>query len=89
MSALNIKDPRVADMARRLAKLKNTTITEAVAAALSDCLDRTVKNSEAEQAERVRRTEEIVERFQASLPPDAPSPWKVLDDMYDEDGLPR
>ena len=34
MSALNIKDKAVAEKARRLAKLKGTTITEAVAEAL-------------------------------------------------------
>lgn len=89
MGALNIKDPRVADMARRLAKLKNTTITEAVASALSDSLDRTVKNSEAEKAERVRRTEEIVASFRAKMDPNAPSLREIEEDMYDEYGLPR
>ena len=89
MGALNIKDPKVADMARRLAKLRNTTITEAVAAALADSLDRTERNAEAEQAERIRRTEEIVARFQAKMDPDAPSLREIEEEMYDEYGLPR
>jgi hypothetical protein len=30
-----------------------------------------------------------VARFRASIPPDAPSYKEIMDDMYDENGLPK
>ena len=89
MSALNIKNPEVAAMARRLAKLKRKSITDAVAEALSESLLQATESADAEGAALKRRVDEIVKRFQAKLPPNAPSPWKVMEDMYDEDGLPK
>ena len=88
MSALNIKDKEVAAMARKLAKIKGQSITKAVAEALAESLKIAMTDREAERAAIKRRGDEIVKRFQAKLPPDAPSPWKVLEEMYDEDGLP-
>jgi hypothetical protein len=88
MGALNIKDADVAAKARRLAKLTGKSIT----AAVSDALDRSLKNaervSEAERERRRRETEEIVKRFQEKVPPDS-SVWNILEDMYDENGLPK
>ena len=89
MGALNIKDADVAAKARKLAKLTGKSITEAV----SDALDRSLRTaehlSEAERERRRRKTEEIVKRFQASIPPDAPSIEEIMADMYDENGLPK
>jgi hypothetical protein len=33
--------------------------------------------------------DEIVKRFQASIPPDAPSYEEIMEDMYDENCLPK
>jgi antitoxin VapB len=89
MGALNIKDAEVAAKARKLAKLTGKSITDAV----SDALDKSLKTAEhhakLDRDERIRRTDEIVKRFQASLPPDAPSVQEIMDDMYDENGLPK
>jgi hypothetical protein len=89
MGALNIKDVKVADKARRLAKLTGKTIT----AALSEALDASLKTAEhhtkLDREARERRVDEAVARFQASIPPDAPSLKEIMDDMYDEDGLPK
>lgn len=38
---------------------------------------------------RERRVDEAVRRFQASIPPDAPSHEEIKDEMYDQNGLPR
>jgi hypothetical protein len=89
MGALNIKDKAVADKARRLAKLKGTTITEAVAQALEASLKTAEHHAKLDHDARERRVDEIVKRFQASIPPDAPSLQQVMEDMYDENGLPK
>lgn len=88
MSALNIKDAGVAAKARKLAKLTGKSITAAVSAALDDSL-RTAKHKAAlDREELVRKTEAIVKSFQAKVPPNSPV-WKKLEDMYDENGLPK
>ena len=89
MGALNIKDKEVAEKARRLARLKGTTITEAVSAALEESLRAAEGLTAAEREARERRVDEIVARFQASIPPDAPPYEQVMADMYDENGLPK
>lgn len=89
MGALNIKDKEVAEKARRLAKLKGTSITEAVSAALEESLRIAEHHAKLDREARERRVDEIVARFQASIPSDAPSYEEVMADMYDENGLPK
>jgi hypothetical protein len=89
MGALNIKDKDVAEKARRLARLKGTTITEAVSAALEESLLVAEHRVAAGPAERMRRIEEAIDRINAAIPPDAPSWEDVMADMYDENGLPK
>ena len=89
MGALNIKDKAVAEKARRLAKLKGTTITEAVAEALEASLRTAEHRSKLDRAARERRVDEILKRIRAGIPPDAPSYQEIMDDMYDENGLPK
>jgi antitoxin VapB len=89
MGALNIKDKAVAEKARRLAKLKGTTITEAVAEALEASLRTAEHHAKLDRAARERRVDEILKRFRASIPPDAPSYEEIMEDMYDENGLPK
>jgi len=89
MSALNIKDQAVAAKARRLAKLKGSSITEAVSAALDASLKTAEHHAKLDHEARERRVDEIVKRFQASIPKDAPSLQEIMDDMYDENGLPK
>lgn len=89
MGALNIKDGRVAEKARRLARLKGKSITAAVSEALDESLDRATRDDAAERERRERRVDEILRRFRAKIPPDAPSYEEIMEDMYDEHGLPR
>jgi hypothetical protein len=35
-----------------------------------------------------RKVDELIKRFQKIVPPDS-DVWKKLDDMYDENGLPK
>ena len=89
MSALNIKDKEVAEKARRLAKLKGTSITDAVSAALEESLRVAEHHAKLDRDARERRVDEILARFRASIPPDAPSYEEIMEEMYDENGLPR
>jgi antitoxin VapB len=87
--ALNIKNPTVAEKARKLARLKGTSITNAVSEALDASLNKAAEVSAAEGDAREREVDEILKRFRASIPPDAPTYQEIMDEMYDEDGLPR
>jgi antitoxin VapB len=89
MGALNIKDEEVAEKARRLAQLTGKSITGAVSEALDAGLRAASRRTAAERERREREVDEIVKRFRRGLKRDAPSPWKVMAEMYDDSGLPR
>ena len=89
MSALNIKDKDVAEKARRLARIKGVSITAAVSEALDRCLDEATRAKALQAASREREIEEILARIRASIPKDAPTYEQIMEEMYDEDGLPR
>lgn len=88
MGALNIKDKAVAEKARRLARLKGTSITSAVAEALDQSLKAAERKSALDREMREREIDEILKRFRAIVPPDSPA-WDMLENMYDENGLPK
>ena len=67
--------------ARGLAERRGCTLTEAVRSALNEALAR----AEAERADKLRRTREILAELDAM--PDL-RPGFTHDDLYDEDGLP-
>jgi hypothetical protein len=89
MSALNIKDPEVAAMARKLARLKGKSITEAVAGALAESLKNATADDTAWRAERERRVDELLNSIRAEFGGRFPSMQEIDDEMYDEHGLPR
>ncbi|MGD0191017.1 MAG: type II toxin-antitoxin system VapB family antitoxin [Rhizomicrobium sp.] len=89
MSALNIKDAEVAKKARRLAKLKRTTITAAVSQALDESLRVAQCQTAAAHDARERVVDEIVKRFRAGLKHATKKPSQIIAEMYDENGLPR
>jgi len=81
--SLNIKDPRVHELARRLAERRGTTLTSAVAAALEEALARAGR-----QGDRVAERLDAISRHCAALERrDGRSADEILD--YDERGLPR
>ena len=89
MGALNIKDTDVADKARKLAKLTGKSITQAVSDALDKSLRTAEHHAKIDHEAREREVDEILKRFRASIPPDAPSIEQIMADMYDEYGLPK
>lgn len=85
---LNIKNERVCDLARQAAAMTGTSQTSAVEAAL---LSYIAQHDEAsDRAERARRARETVAWFDAHLTDaDRAAAQQVLDEMYDEMGLPQ
>ncbi|HMS37141.1 MAG TPA: type II toxin-antitoxin system VapB family antitoxin [Arachnia sp.] len=80
MATMNIKDPRVHELAHELARLRGSSATAAVREALEDAL----------AGERRRRASlgasfaRLQERAAATK-----AEWLSEDDLYDESGLPR
>ena len=86
--SLNIKNERTHELVRRLAELTGQSQTSAVEDAVRRRLaELDGEESAVEQARRQRIHEAIV-RAQA-LPDIGPSYEEIMDDMYDELGLPR
>jgi antitoxin VapB len=80
MATMNIKDPKVRDLAMQLAARRGTTATGAIRQALIETLERDT-TSRAGLAERLL----ALGRASATLP----EPVLTEDDLYDERGLPR
>lgn len=84
---LNIKDEDTHRAARELARIRGTTITNAVAAAVQEALTRERERRSLSQADLVTVLDEIALHC-AGLPvADARSPEEIIG--YDRDGLPR
>jgi antitoxin VapB len=77
---LNIKDPGVYDLAKRLATRRHISMTAAVRQALQETLDRPPPGREG-----------IAEKLMAIGRRSAarPEPFLTDDDLYDERGLPK
>lgn len=80
MATMNIKDPRVHELAHELAKLRGSSATAAVREALEEAIGN----------ERRRRTnlDEVLGRLQKRAA-QTTSDWLSEDDLYDDAGLPR
>ncbi len=89
MGALNIKDPAVAEKARRLAEATGKSITAAVSDALDQSLAVIGRRAILTEEERERRVADIQRRFKEKQGPNAPTYEQIMEDMYDEHGLPR
>lgn len=79
---LYLKDPEIDRVARELAKLEGTTLTEAVSRALADRRERLLADREA----RKKRIGKLLEEIWALPVLDRRQPDEML---YDEDGLPK
>lgn len=84
---LNIKDPETVRLARHLADATGQPITQVIRSAL----EREVQRREEEFADVLARVKEISREFVESIPQEmrGKSSKEWMDDMYDEDGLPK
>ncbi|MVA98266.1 PSK operon transcription factor [Nitratireductor sp. CAU 1489] len=80
---LNIKNPRVEQLARQLASATGETMTSAIQAALEEKLERLRR--ERDVAQKIKKIDEILTRS-GPTPPGASSDHSHL---YDKRGLPR
>ena len=85
---LNIKNPATEAAIRKLATLRGVSLTEAIDQAVRKDLAEETSTKAARIKEKLRAIQEIVDHF-ASLPRLDPRPLaQIMDDMYDEQGLP-
>ncbi len=89
MGALNIKDPAVAEKARRLAEATGKSITAAVSDALDESLRVVNGKAALSREEQLRSLHEIQERFKAAFKPGEPTIEEIMADMCDEHGAPK
>jgi antitoxin VapB len=80
---LNIKNPEVEEMAKRLAAETGESMTAAIHTALRERLERLKR--ERDVAEKKRQVRAIID----SLPPPPPGVTSDHSDLYDEWGLPK
>jgi antitoxin VapB len=80
--SLNIKNPETHRMAKELAQRRAVSVTQAVTDALREALDQ-----EPMSQRRFEKALDITKEIRAALAPEALA-FKV-DDLYDEQGLPR
>ena len=84
MAALNIRDPKVHELARQLAARTGETMTEAVRTALVERLQRSGGPTEGEIERRRRTILELAAQFRRSMVDDPASDDEILG--YNEHG---
>ena len=90
MGILNIKNPEAYELAKKLSARTGETLTEAVIASLRERLEKQQGERTPEEiAEIMAWTRQMHERI-ATYPVYDPRPInEIMDDMYDEHGLPK
>jgi antitoxin VapB len=86
--SMNIKSAEAHALAKDLAALENTTLTDAVILSLREALERRSEQRAAQRRlDRVQRTLDLMqERVRETS---GTSLWEINEDLYDERGLPR
>jgi antitoxin VapB len=86
---LNIKKKETHEAARRLAELTGESLTEAVDKAVQERLDRIKARKAVDKEELWRKVRQMQEDLANAPTYDDRSVQQIMDDMYDENGLPR
>jgi antitoxin VapB len=88
--ALHIRSPRVDKLARKLSERTGETLTEAIAQALSERLDRLEAADRNNERATFDKLMEISDRAAKLLnKATSKTSTELLDELYDDDGLPR
>ena len=86
--SMNIKSSEAHALARELAALEHTTVTEAVTMSLREAL--AVRRAEAEAQARYERALTIANRIHQQLKEHpGPSLRELAEDLWDEQGMPK
>jgi antitoxin VapB len=86
--ALHISNPKANRLARKLAKQTGETLTNAVIRALEERLSHTRRSRDAAENAKVSELLAIAERA-TGLQKQGKTSRELIEEMYDEDGLPR
>lgn len=85
---MNIKNDEAHELAKELASLEHTTVTDAVVISLREAVAR--RRAETEAANRLEKVRELVDRFtEVDRTLEGPTLWEINEDLYDDMGLPR
>ena len=85
---MNIKSEAAHELARELAALEHTSVTNAVTMSLREALER--RRAEVLTEQRRTRIREIADRFTDQIRTNpGQSLWELTEGLYDEQGLPR
>jgi len=87
--ALHIRSPRVDRLAREVSQRTGETLTEAIARALAERLDRLQAADRIAENAKFEELMEISNRVAKLLRHEKKSSTELLDELYDDDGLPR
>lgn len=84
---LNIKDAATVELARDLARQLGKSVTETI----KEALEEKARKCEAEIEEKIAAVREISRQFRADMPPEwhGKTSKEIMDEIYDEDGLPK
>jgi antitoxin VapB len=86
---LNIKKKETHEAARRLAELTGESLTEAVDKAVRERLARLSAAQDQDKQEAWRRIRELQRQLAEAPTYDSRSMEEIMEDMYDEYGLPK
>lgn len=85
---MNIKSAEAHALAKDLAAMEHTTLTDAVIISLREAVAR--RRAEATAKARLKKIHSLSARFaEIDRTLDGPSLWEINEDLYDENGLPR
>ena len=87
--ALHIRSSRVDKLARKVSERTGETLTEAIAKALSERLDRLEAADRSREQAMVDKLMEISDRAAKHLNKTGKTSTELLDELYDDEGLPR
>ncbi len=82
---LNIKNPEARELAAELAKRTGESMSQAVTTAIRERLDREKRDKQ----RFYKRMGDIADELENLPALDPRSLYEIMDDMYDEDGLPK
>ena len=88
---LNIKDTETVELARNLAEALGKSVTSTIREALEEKAQRRAEARAAEIAENLAAVREISASFRANMPAEwhGKTSKEIMDEIYDEDGLPK
>ncbi len=85
---MNIKSAEAHQLAKELAALEHTTVTDAVILSLREAVER--RQREEDRTARAQAMKDIAGRFaEIDRERQGPSLTEITEDLYDEVGLPR